>query len=464
MRLRLLVVAIMTAGALLAAVLMAKEPAVNGMQKVDKGTTQKWHPGKPYLNMPETPDGTPPQLLSQVGAFLDVTTLSPGESLLPYDINAPFWSDGAAKLRWISVPETTTGPPVMYQPKGNWNFPDGTVFVKHFELPSADANSPPVRIETRILVRSRGGGVHGATYRWRDDQKDAELVAEGSAATVATEDRRPGQAGHPWYFPGVNDCQICHTAISGGVLGVNARQMNRSQLTGDGSDAQANQLVAWTVNGLLMPGVKAQDLASIDKLAAVDDQSAPLDHRAKTYLDVNCAMCHQPGGNAGYFDARFETALAAQNLINGSVMINMGIDSAKVVAPHDPWRSILLNRMSTLDAGIKMPPLGHETIDEAGLQLMRDWVMSMPGPDVLPPPALTAMDDPASRYPTVMITHSDPTALIRYTTNGAPPGEKSPVYTEPLVTSGPVTIRARAFKPGATKSIVATETYLPDQD
>jgi len=54
---------------------------------------------KPYLQMPMQADGALPHLLSQTGAFTDTRNLQPSEALIPFDINVPFWSDGANKSR-----------------------------------------------------------------------------------------------------------------------------------------------------------------------------------------------------------------------------------------------------------------------------------------------------------------------------------------------------------------------------
>ena len=92
---------------------------------------------KPYLLMPHTADGKIPELLSQTGVFKDARNLVPSDGLLPYELALPFWSDGADKLRWISVPKEKIG----FAPSGEWTFPAGTVFIKTFELP-VDAVQP----------------------------------------------------------------------------------------------------------------------------------------------------------------------------------------------------------------------------------------------------------------------------------------------------------------------------------
>jgi len=124
---------------------------------------------KPYLNMPHRGDGAMPRLLSQTGAFSDARHLIANRSLIPYDLIVAFWSDGAVKSRWVAVPNQK----IRFSATEEWQFPPGTVFVKHFELPTDESN-PGVRrrLETRLLVRDDMGGVYGVTYRWRADGSD----------------------------------------------------------------------------------------------------------------------------------------------------------------------------------------------------------------------------------------------------------------------------------------------------
>ncbi|QJE97570.1 PQQ-dependent sugar dehydrogenase [Luteolibacter luteus] len=119
--------------------------------------------------------GTPlPPTLSATGFFSNLATLTPSDRLLPYDINAPFWSDNAVKKRFAAVPN---GSNVGFQATGDWTFPEGSVFVKHFDLPVNDVDpNAKRRLETRFIVKKQDGSVYGATYKWRPDQSDADLL------------------------------------------------------------------------------------------------------------------------------------------------------------------------------------------------------------------------------------------------------------------------------------------------
>src|SRR5207244_3058909 len=53
------------------------------------------------------PDRPIPALLSQTGVFADLQKMEPANFLIPYTVNSPLWSDGAAKSRWIALPENS---------------------------------------------------------------------------------------------------------------------------------------------------------------------------------------------------------------------------------------------------------------------------------------------------------------------------------------------------------------------
>ena len=133
---------------------------------------------------PKEPGGRPfPPLLSQTGVFAGSTKGVVGATLIPYEVNAPLWSDGAMKQRWMALPANTY---VRFSPTGEWAFPAGTVFVKSFELPVDDANpSVRKRLETRLLVRDTNRGVYGITYKWREDNSDADLLTNACSETIS---------------------------------------------------------------------------------------------------------------------------------------------------------------------------------------------------------------------------------------------------------------------------------------
>ena len=406
-----------------------------------------------YLQMPATSGGALPKLLSQTGAFQDTAQLETGTNLLPYDLIVSFWSDGAEKTRWVSLPENQK---IIFSPTGEWVFPKGTVFVKTFFLATNESNPQSQRrLETRLLVRDQNGGVYGVSYKWRADNSDADLLETNLTENVSIQ-TATGVRTQPWYYPSRADCLTCHTANAGFVLGVKTRQLNRNFTYPNG--ITENELSAWNQRGLFDTNVSDADIKNFPKLAALDDPARTVEDRARSYLDANCAQCHRPQGTVGYFDARYETPLAQQDLIRGRVLIDQRIDGARVIAPNDVWRSILFMRANTTEA-FKMPPVARNTIDERGMKLLREWIESLPGPHVLAPPEISPRGGNFAK-PMEVVLQSEPDATIRYTLDGTVPTTDDLLYEKPIRLTAPTIVRAKAFKPGCTKSITAQEVFL----
>ena len=321
---------------------------------------------------PPPPKQTLPKLLSQTGVFADLPALQPAAGLLPYSVNSPLWSDGAVKSRWVAL---ATNAVVGFASSGRWSFPAGTVFVKHFSLP-VDDTDPKVlrRLETRLLVRDASGAVYGASYKWRADNSDADLVNAGFTEDVAVK-TATGSRVQKWFYPGRQDCLTCHTSISGGVLGVNTRQLN-GDFVYPATGIRDNQLRVWSHLALFDKPVADKNLPLLPRLVNVTNTLANLNTRVRSYLDANCSHCHQPGGAGAFFDARFDTPLAKQNLINGPVQNPLGIAGAKVIMPGDTNKSLLFHRVSMLGQN-QMPPIAKNVIDDQAVAVIAKWISSM---------------------------------------------------------------------------------------
>jgi uncharacterized repeat protein (TIGR03806 family) len=326
-----------------------------------------------HLQVPLDPEQLPP-LLSQTGLFTSLTEMKPSPGLVPYDVNTPLWSDGAAKQRWIVLPP---GGEIGFSPTGEWSFPPGTIFVKHFELAVDETRlGRRKRLETRLLVVDASGYGYGATYRWRPNHSDADLLAD-SAREPITIHSSAGNRVQTWYYPSRADCLTCHTRAARFVLGVKTRQLNRDFIypeTGIGD----NQLRAWSYLAMFDRALDENSLRHYSRLAAVDDLHASLEQRARSYLDANCAHCHRPGNTVrAAFDARYDTPLAELNLLNRpTVSDSLSIKDPRVVAPGDLSRSMLTLRLMRSD-NYRMPPLATSVNDQAAIAVLEAWVKSL---------------------------------------------------------------------------------------
>jgi uncharacterized repeat protein (TIGR03806 family) len=406
--------------------------------------------------MPHTSRGPMPALLSRTGAFSDVRSLTPSPGLIPYELVEAFWSDGALKSRWVAVPDGK----IRFAATGEWRFPRGTVFVKTFELPT-DAAHPEVRrrLETRLLVCDAEGGVYGVVYRWRADLSDADLLEDGRTEAIRIASGSGEAREQTWYYPSRKDCLACHNPLAGGVLGLKTRQLNRTLTYPSG--VTDNQLRAWNHLGLFEPALRT-DPDALPRLAAHTDTTRSLEDRARSYLDANCSQCHRPGGTVAYFDARYDTPLDKQQLINGAVLLDEGIDHPRVIAPNDTWRSIAFMRANT-NGDLRMPPVARETIDPAGVALLREWIESLPGRPVLAPPSIEPAGGTFARGVEVTLQAALPETDIRYTLDGSEPGPKDQRYEHPIKLEGAAVLRTRAYKDGFTHSITAQEVFIVGQ-
>jgi uncharacterized repeat protein (TIGR03806 family) len=287
----------------------------------------------------------------------------PSVGLIPYVPNAPFWSDGATKRRWLGLPDGLTINPSATS--GDWSFPLGTVLRKDFSVGNQ-------LIETRLLMRHPDGVWAGYTYYWNAAQTDASRVSNGLDVNVS---------GQTWHIPSESECMRCHTQAAGYSLGLETGQQNGSltypvapspPFTGN----SANQLFTLNSIGLFNPAISA-DPATLPAYPDPYGSGGTVSERARAYLHTNCSQCHRPGGGTPVnLDLRYQTAIAATNTCGVTPSDNLGISGAAVIAPANPDASILYVRMSQRGAN-QMPPIATKLVDTGGAALLRAWISGM---------------------------------------------------------------------------------------
>ena len=322
--------------------------------------------------------------------------LAPNAGVLPYDLVTPLFSDYAHKLRTVWMP---AGQSAKYMADKSFEFPVGTILSKTFYYPrgatsdavlktyDAEPGSPSagldlsrVRlVETRLLVR-RAGGWTVLPYVWNADQSEAQLERTGDEKTLDLVDAQGHGQKFTYVVPNENQCASCHvTNLKSGEftpLGPKARNLNRTLAYADGTE---NQIARWTRAGFLA-GVPAGELP---RAADWRDVQQPIADRARTYLDVNCAHCHQTGGTASNTSLRLDALGPADwslGLCKPSVAAGKGTgDRIHDIVPGKPDESILPFRLASTEGGVMMPELGRNTVHQEGVQLIRDWIVAMPG-------------------------------------------------------------------------------------
>ena len=300
-----------------------------------------------------------PDLLSETGCTLAGDATQPAAGLVPYTLNAPFWSDGADKQRWIGLPD---GAVIEIDGAGDWQFPPGSVLMKQFALAGRT-------VETRLLMRHPDGEWAGYTYAWDDTGTDATRVRGGLVRNIAGQD---------WIYPSESQCLECHTRAAGVALGPETAQLN-GDLTYPSTGRTANQLVTLDHIGFLadpLPG-SPEDLPALTNPA---DSTAPLDLRARAYLHTNCSQCHRPGGPTPVdMDLRWTVSLSATNTCDVFPSAGGGgIRQPRLIAPGDATRSVIVDRMARRDVR-GMPPIASVLVDDDGVGVVSSWINSLSG-------------------------------------------------------------------------------------
>ncbi|MEM7144273.1 MAG: PQQ-dependent sugar dehydrogenase [Verrucomicrobiota bacterium] len=336
-----------------------------------------------------------PTLLSETGLFASTKNHEVAEGILPYEINAPAFWNGARRERFMGVSpsekiQVQLKPPGMNKIDDSelrtkvgvdrWKMPTGSVFFQTFFLGEGQNER---RVETQVSLKDRGEW-RFLTYKWNDDQTDAVLVAEdGENVTLTIPDsKNTGHTlEHEWRFPSRVECTACHTQRSMFVLGASMAQLNRDFDYRPWGGKKANQIETLHSLGFFFRNFRPNPANTPPSMANPHDKSQPLEERARTYLHVNCAHCHRETGLGGRANFQLLNWLhtADLGLIDERPLVGLpGIDpnQARLIAPGQPHRSEIYRRMATHGVG-KMPMLGGTLIDEKGAHLIRQWIKSL---------------------------------------------------------------------------------------
>jgi uncharacterized repeat protein (TIGR03806 family) len=339
-----------------------------------------------------------PRTLSATGLFSSVALHRPAPGLIPYSVIAPQWCDGATKTRYLALPgdskiefEAITYPrPAPGAPPG-WKFPDGSVLVETLSLEMEKGNPKSSRrLETRILHHERLAGGEdvgdqywqGYTYVWNDEQTDAVLLEDPRGRdrtyTISDPDSPGGKRQQTWHFASRAECTVCHNMAAKYVLGMQTLQINKDHDYGGGV---ANQLRTLDHLGVFTKPLAAT-LEELPRLVDYHAENQDLAARARSYLHANCSHCHRKWGGG---NAEFQLLSTLDLSDMGIVGVRPGqgtfnIPHARILAPADPYRSVLFYRMAQIGPG-RMPRIGSSVADERGLWLIHDWIRQLPPTD-----------------------------------------------------------------------------------
>ncbi len=338
-----------------------------------------------------------PKTLSTSGLFADVKSHQVATGIYPFEVTAHQWQDHATAEYFVAMPGSSlaTDYEGKKTPSGDvgWrpfriNVPNQTVLVKTISLEMEQGNPKSrKRLETQLL-HFDGENFNAYSYAWRDDQTDADLVpAEGAEKTFTVQDPMytKGKREQTWTYNSRTQCLTCHNMWAENMLAFNLEQLNRTVETPLGAK---NQLEWLGEIGLLnrvgkdnkpKANFTTEQAKKEPNLTDPHDKTAKLEDRAKSYLHANCGHCHRfGGGGAVDFELHAFSDFKSPKLIDAKpTRGTFDLPDAKLIASGDPCRSAIFYRMSKFGNG-RMPHLGSELPDDAGMTLVREWIQKMP--------------------------------------------------------------------------------------
>lgn len=326
-----------------------------------------------------------PARLADTGLYSHFASRTIDPRNLAYSPQYPLWSDGASKRRWIFLPPGTA---VDARDPEAWKFPVGTKIWKEFSWGR--------RVETRYLENTRQGWRYAA-YEWRDDESDAILASESGSLT-----RYEIAPGKPHRLPSIADCKSCHQGGRAEVLGFGALQLSpdRDPLAPNREALQPGMVTLDTlVRRGLVRGFPADLLTPPPRVHS----PTPRGRAAIGYLHANCANCHDSVGPLATLGVDLHHALRARDAAEQPAALAIGHPSRFKVSrkpgaksvwiePGSPATSAVAVRMASRNAIVQMPPLGTQLVDEAALEIIREWIEQD-----LRPPSDTGMHSSTSK-------------------------------------------------------------------
>jgi uncharacterized repeat protein (TIGR03806 family) len=301
----------------------------------------------------------------------------PSLNVLIYEPASSLFTDYAHKKRFVWMPKETKA---TYESDGTaLNLPIGSALIKNFYYENVQ-NTTPVGstriIETRIMIRKDSGWIF-AEYVWNNEQTEAYLDMAGSSTTVEwIDENNVNKVVESYRIPSEQQCMTCHKSNEQPVpIGIKPQNLNfnYSYITGS-----KNQLSKWIEVGFLENNIPT----SITSTVNYEDTQQPLELRVRSYVDINCAHCHQLNSHCDYRPMRFAFS-ESSNLANMGVCIDSQDMSdfppalSKVVNPNNINRSMLYYRLNTESESYRMPLLGRTKIHTEGIALVEEWINSL---------------------------------------------------------------------------------------
>lgn len=298
----------------------------------------------------------------------------PSLNVLPYEPASGLFTDYALKKRFIWMPE---GVKATYNAANKvFDFPVGTVLIKTFYYNTVQPNNTTKIIETRLMVR-KADRWYFYEYLWNADQTDANLVSgtnfeNGDVVNFTFKKPNNEIVNLDYRIPSESECYACHKINEVRTpIGLKPQNLNHNFNYNEGSKNQLQKMFE--------QGYIENYPATIASTVDYHDTSQPLELRVRSYLDINCAHCHQDQGRCDYRALRLGFAETA-NPINLGVCIDAAEQfdpNIKLISPGVASKSVLHFRISTTEESMRMPLLGRTINHDEGIVLIEEWINAM---------------------------------------------------------------------------------------
>ena len=322
----------------------------------------------------------PAKTIAEYNLFKDSKHQIPNDGVIPYTVNTPHFADYAELHRFLLLPPETS---ITYRADHTLDYPQGTVVILTvgYLHDITDPTQGERLVETRLLVKGEEDW-DSYHYIWNEEMTDARLALAGGKMPVSWKHYDGSTRAIDVFVPNRNQCSMCHTANGKFTpLGpMKARHLNRKFVYETG---EANQLSHWSELGFLKGA--PTDPNKIPRTPVWNDPATgTLNERARAYLDMNCASCHQPGGTAwtSGLDLTYEQNDPIRyGIYKHPVAAGRGVGDAEFgILPGKPDDSILYQRLRSTDPGVRMPVVGRGLVHDEGLALIREWIEQMDSP------------------------------------------------------------------------------------
>ena len=321
-------------------------------------------------------DAVPYSKLSTYAFFTgDLKNLNPSAKVVPYEPASSLFTDYALKKRFIWMPN---GVKASYDADDkSLNFPVGTVLIKNFYYNTIQPGNVTKIIETRLMIKKSSSWIF-AEYLWNDAQTEAELVTgtdftSGSSKNITFKKDNNDTVTTDYRIHSESECYTCHKLDNKPIpIGVKPQNLNVSYNYPSGVKNQLQKLVD--------EGYLQSYPSNIVSTVNYKDTSKPLDIRLRSYLDINCAHCHQENARCDYRAIRLSfSQTTSLSKIGVCVMADEPIDPSleRIITPGNPSKSVMHFRLSSVNENNRMPLLGRTVVHDEGVDLLKQWINTL---------------------------------------------------------------------------------------